>query len=216
MHCRRPIRVAERRTRGILHDRNVPRPTTRGDDTATDYNDLLSQILMDQLARRLGVDEATAEQAARQALPALLGGMQANAQDPAGAASLSRAVGEHDSHLIDGGVHLDQVDTVDGDKIVSNVFGDNREQVVNRLSESGGAGTGASDIVGKLLPMLAPLVMAFLAKQAQRSGTGQPAAAGGAGGLGDLLGGLLGGSGGQAGAGGLGDLLGGLLGGGKR
>ncbi len=180
----------------------------------TDLNDLLSQIPMDQLARQLGVDEQTAEQAARQALPALLGGMQANAQDPAGAASLSRAVGEHDSSLIDGGVDLEQVDTVDGDKIVSNVFGDNREQVVNKLSGPGG---GAGDIIGKLLPMLAPLVMAFLAKQAQGSGAGQASAAGGAGGLGDLLGGLLGGGGGgQAGAGGLGDLLGGLLGGGKR
>ena len=168
----------------------------------TDLNDLLSQIPMDQLARQLGVDEQTAEQAARQALPALLGGMQANAQDPAGAASLSRAVGEHDSSLIDGGVDLEQVDTVDGDKIVSNVFGDNREQVVNKLSGPGG---GAGDIIGKLLPMLAPLVMAFLAKQAQGSGAGQASAAGGAGGLGDLLGGLLGGGGGgQAGAGGLG------------
>jgi hypothetical protein len=181
----------------------------------TDVNDLLSQIPMDQLARQLGVDERTAEQAARQALPALLGGMQANAQDRAGAASLSRAVGEHGSSLVDGEVDLEQVDTVDGDKIVSNVCGDNREQVVTRLSEAGGGG-GMGDVIGKLLPLLAPLVLSFLAKQAQRSGTGQ-ASVGGAGGLGDLLGGLLGGSGGgQAGAGGLGDLLGGLLGGGKR
>jgi hypothetical protein len=188
---------------------------TRSASTMTDVNDLLSQIPMDQLARQLGVDERTAEQAARQALPALLGGMQANAQDPAGAASLSRAVGEHDSSLVDGEVDLEQVDTVDGDKIVSNVFGDNREQVVTRLSEAGGGG-GMGDVISKLLPLLAPLVLSFLAKQAQRSGTGQ-ASAGGAGGLGDLLGGLLGGSGGgQAGAGGLGDLLGGLLGGGKR
>ncbi|MGH8823104.1 MAG: DUF937 domain-containing protein [Jiangellaceae bacterium] len=179
-------------------------------------DDILSQIPMDQLARQLGVDEGTAEQAARQALPALLGGMQANAQDPAGAASLRRAVGEHDTSLLDGGVDLQQVDTVDGDKIVSNVFGDNREQVVNKLSGGSGGG-GAGDIIGKLLPMLAPLVMAFLAKQSQGGGTGQASAAGGAGGLGDLLGGLLGGGGGgQAGAGGLGDLLGGLLGGGKR
>ena len=183
----------------------------------TDINDLLSQIPMDQLARQLGVDEGTAERAARQALPALLGGMQANAQDPAGAASLSRAVGEHDPGLIDGGVDLDQVDTVDGDKIVSNVFGDKRDQVVSRLSETGAGGSGAGDIIGRLLPMLAPLVLAYLAKQAQGRGTGQASATGGAGGLGDLLGGLLGGSGGgQAGAGGLGDLLGGLLGGGKR
>ncbi len=179
----------------------------------TDLDDLLSQIPMDQLARQLGVDEGTAEQAARQAIPALLGGMQANAQDPAGAASLSRAVGDHDASLLEGGVDLGQVDTDDGDKIVKNVFGGNRDQVVNKLA--GGSGGGMGDVIGKLLPMLAPLVMAFLAKQTQGGGTGQASAADGTGGLGDLLGGLLGG-GGQAGAGGIGDLLGGLLGGGKR
>jgi hypothetical protein len=176
-----------------------------------DINDLLSQIPMDQLARQLGVDEQTAEAATRQALPALLGGMQANAQDPAGAASLNRAVGDHDASLLDGGIDLGQVDVADGDHIVSNVFGGNRDQVVDRLAGGGGADPG---LIGKLLPMLAPLVMAYLAKQLQGGGEGQGAAdSSGAGGLGDLLGGLLGG-GGQAG--GLGDLLGGLLGGGRR
>ena len=180
----------------------------------TDINDLLSQIPMDQLARQLGVDEKTAEQATRQALPALIGGMQANAQDPAGAASLSRAVGDHDASLLEGGIDLGQIDTGDGDKIVSNVFGGNRDQVVKRLA---GGGDGDSGLIGKLLPMLAPLVMAYLAKQFQGGGGAQASPADGAdgGGLGDLLGGLLGGAGGGQ-AGGLGDLLGGLLGAGKR
>jgi hypothetical protein len=69
-----------------------------------------------------------------------------------------------------------------------------------------------------MLPMLAPLVMTYLAKQfSKRGGTGATASAtggAGAGGLEDLLGGMLGGQSGQAG--GLGDLLGGLLGGGRR
>lgn len=176
----------------------------------TDLDELVSQIPMGQLARRLGVDEQTAEQATRQALPALLSGMQANAQDPAGAASLSRAVGDHDPTLIEGGVDVEQVDTDDGDKIVANVFGDKRDQVVSRL---GGGEEGG--IIGKLLPMLAPLVMSFLAKQFRGGGSGRASGSGGAGGLGDLLGGLLGGPGGGKGAG-LDDLLGGLLGGGKR
>jgi hypothetical protein len=120
-------------------------------------DDLMSQIPIDQLARQLGVDEQTAEQATRQALPALLGGMEANAQDPAGAASLSGALGGHDDSLLDGGVDLGQVDTADGEKIVSNVFGDNREHVVSRLGGSGGQ--VSSDLVAKLLPILAPIVM---------------------------------------------------------
>ena len=185
---------------------------------ATDFNDLLSQIPMNQLAQQLGVDEQTAEQATRQALPALLGGMQANAHDPAGAASLSQALGQHDDNLLDGGVDFGQVDTGDGDKIVSNVFGDNREQVVSQLGGFGGGAGGGSNLIAKLLPMLAPIVMSYLAKQfSQRGGSTTTASAtgGSAGGLEDLLGGLLGG--GQSGAGGgIGDLLGGLLGGGRR
>jgi hypothetical protein len=183
----------------------------------TDIDDLLSQIPMNQLAQQLGVDEQTAEQATRQALPALLGGMQANAKDPAGAASLREALGQHDDNLLEGGVDLNQVDTVDGDKIVSNVFGGNREQVVNTLGGLGGSGSGgAGNLIAKLLPMLAPIVMSYLAKQFSKRGgaTASASAAGGAGGLEDLLGGMLGGAGGQAG--GIGDLLGGLLGGGRR
>jgi hypothetical protein len=186
---------------------------------ATDLNELLSQIPMSQLAQQLGVDEQTASQAAQQALPALLSGMQANAHDPAGAASLAEALGQHDDNLLEGGVDLNQVDTVDGDKIVANVFGDNREQVINQLGGLGGGGArgGLGNIIAKVLPMLAPLVMTYLAKQfGQRGGaTTTASATGGSGGLEDLLGGLLGG--GQRGqAGGMDDLLDGLLGGGRR
>jgi hypothetical protein len=182
---------------------------------AINFDDLLSQIPMDQLARQLGVDERTARQATTQALPALLGGMQANAQDPAGAASLSSALRQHDDNLLDGGVDVGQVDTDDGDKIVRNVFGENRQQVVNQLGGLGGGGTN-SGLIAKLLPLLAPIVMSYLAKQFTRQGgtaAGSPTAGGG--GLEDLLGGLLGGQG-QGQAGGIGDLLGGLLGGGRR
>jgi len=203
-------------------------------------DEILAQVPLGDLAARLGVDESTAELAARQALPALLGGIQANADDPAGAASLAGAVQQHDEKLIDGGVDLGQVDTADGDKIVSHVFGAQRETVVNQLggigalgAPGGGVVPGAqaafggqdgSGLIAKLLPILAPIVMSYLAKKlsggSQGSG-GLPGAGGGAGGgLGDLLGGILGGGVGQQGGGvlggGLGDLLGGLLGGGRK
>lgn len=178
---------------------------------STAVDDLLSQIPIDQLAGRLGVDPATAEGAVRTALPALLGGMEANAQDPAGAASLEHAIGEHDSGLVEHGIDLDQVDTSDGDKIVSNVFGDNRDQVVSQL---GSSGSGDGSLIGKLLPLLAPIAMAYLAKQfQQRSAT---SGGDGGGGLADILGGVLGGGSGGAQGLDLGSVLGGLLGGGKR
>jgi hypothetical protein len=179
----------------------------------TIVDDLLSQIPMGQLAGRLGVDQQTAEQATRQALPALLSGMHANAQNPDGARSLANAIGQHDNNLLDGGVDVDQVDTSEGNKIVQNVFGDNRGQVVNQLGGIGGA--GGSEVMGKLLPMLAPIVMSYLARRFTSGGGGTaPASApGGSGGLGEVLGGLLGGAG-QTG--GLGEVLGGLLGQGRR
>jgi len=192
----------------------------------TAVDDILSRIPLADLADRLGVDQATAEEATRQALPALLGGIQANTDDPGGAASFASAVRQHDNDLVEGGVNLDDVDENDGDRIVSHVFGDQRGQVVHQLGNTGGAST-TSDLMGRLLPLLAPIVMAYLAK---RLG-GRAAGGGQSGGIGDLLGSILGGMGGpqqgqqggqqQGGLGGvlggpLGDLLGGLLGGGRR
>ena len=104
-------------------------------DTA---DEILSQIPLDQLAQQLGVDEATAEQAVRQAVPALLGGMEANARDPGGAASLEKALGQHAGSPLEG-LDLGSIDTADGEAIVGNVFGDNSEQVINKLGELGPA-----------------------------------------------------------------------------
>jgi hypothetical protein len=196
-------------------------------------DDILAQVPLGDLAARLGVDESTAEQAARQALPALLGGIQANAADPGGAASFAAAVRQHDSGLIDGGVNLAEVDEADGQKIVGHVFGEQQDKVVNQLGgigplggapAGGGAeiqgalgGANGSAIIQKLLPLLAPIVMAYLAKKLGGGAAAAPATGGG--GLGDLLGGILGGGGAQGGGvlgGGLGDLLGGLLGGGRK
>ena len=176
-------------------------------------DDLTATIPIDQLAARLGVDTATAQRAVDAALPALLGGLEANAQDPAGAASLSAALGTKDPTLVEGGVDLDQVDTDDGAKIVRNVFGAQQDQVVAALGSD--SRTPDQSIIAKVLPMLAPIVMAFLAKQlAGRSGSDatQSAASEGGGGIGDVLGGVLGGGG--SGGGGLGSVLGGMLGGG--
>jgi hypothetical protein len=185
-------------------------------------DEILSQIPLQQLAGQLGVDPQTAEQATRQALPALLGGIQANTADPGGAASFAQAVQQHDGSLVDGGVDLSQVDTGVGQQIVGHVFGENQGQVVNQLGAIGGVGGQA--LIQKLLPILAPIVMSYLAsKLLGGGGAAAPAApAAGGGGIGDVLGGLLGsvlgGGGGAAQSAGpdLGSLLGGLLGGGRK
>lgn len=166
-------------------------------------DEIMQQLPLGQLASQLGTDEQTAGAAAQQAIPALLSGLHANAQDPAGAASLEGALSNHSAGLLDGGVDLNQVDANDGQKIVGNIFGGHADGVAQTLGQNLGGGD-QSDLVRRLLPLLAPIVMSYLA---QRLG-------GGAGGgmLGSLLGGALGGSTNQGG--GIGDLLGGMLGGG--
>jgi len=192
--------------------------------SATD--EILANIPLSQLASQLGVDEATAEAATRQAIPALLGGLQANAQDPAGAASLAGALGNHSSALVDGGVNLDEVDTADGEKIVGNIFGSNSTQVAHTLGNNLGQQSG---LIQKLLPILAPIVLSYLARRLTGGGSGGGAGdllgsilggggAGQGGGLSDVLGGMLGGQAGGAdrGSGSVLDMLGGMLGGGRR
>lgn len=166
-------------------------------------------------------------------LPALVMGMDANAQDQAGEASLLEALGQHAGRSP---FDLGGVDQADGAKIASHVFGSNEDAVVAQL----GGAAGDQGLIQKLMPILAPLVMAWLANKLMKvdQGQGQPQAApqsvpqaGGGGILGGILGQILGGSqqapqgqaapssdGGLGGLGGgiLGDILGGLLGGGRR
>ena len=159
-----------------------------------DFDELLSTLPIDQLAQRVGASPEEVEAATRNALPALLMGMGANTQDPAGEASLASAIGQHNPQLVQGGINLDDVDETDGAKIAHHVFGDNEEQVINQL---GGLG-GGNALIQKLLPILAPIVMSWLAGKlmGRDEAQGQPQpkqSPTGGGGLGDILGQILGG-----------------------
>lgn len=194
----------------------------------TDIREILEQIPVDQIAGLLGTDRASAQAAVEAAVPTLLAGMQSNAQAPDGAASLETALAQHQDGLIDGGVDASQVDTADGEKIVSHVFGGQQDQVASQLAGTANLGGVGGDLVRKLLPILAPIVMSYLANKVLGGrnapagggvGGGAPGSPAGPGGidLGSILGGILGG-GSQGGApqGGLGDILGGILGGGAQ
>ena len=116
----------------------------------------------------------------------------------------------------------------EGNSILDHIFGGNKANVENQLSQN----TGISmDKIGPVLAMLAPVIMGYIGQQKQANNVNS------GGGLGDLLGGILGGSaqeaqasnnplsdilgsviGGatQSSGGGLGDILGSVLGGGNQ
>lgn len=174
----------------------------------TETDQILSQIPIAQLASRLGTDEQTAREAAEAALPTLLAGLTNEAQDPGRADGLATAVQrDHDPATLEAEDPLDRVDADEGDRIVSHLFGNDRADVEQRVSSAVGGQAGG--LVQRVLPLLAPLVMSWLAGKMRGGSTAR------GGGIGDLLGGVLSGGGrGGASGGGLGDLLGGALGGG--
>lgn len=137
---------------------------------------LMNSIPTAQLAQAVGEDEATTRAAVQAALPALLGGLSANANNPAGAQSLLGALDQHQAGLADD-IQLDAIDANDGEKILGHVFGGNTDAVVNQLGGLGGAQTGS--LVRKLLPLLAPIVLSWLAKQVGGAMSGQAAPQGG-------------------------------------
>lgn len=185
-----------------------------------ELGDLYAQIPVSQIASSLGVDESQAADAIGQLLPALVGGLGANAADPAGADSIARALADHDPGSLDN-LDVANIDAGDGQAILNNIFGPNTDEVTQRL---GAASPLDSGIVRKLLPILAPIVLAWLSRKVQQR------AGAGAGGsiitaiLSAILGGAAGGMGGlggsnrtstQASGGGLGDILSDMIGGGQ-
>ncbi|MFE3102789.1 DUF937 domain-containing protein [Nocardia tengchongensis] len=177
----------------------------------TSFDDLLSNVPVAQIAEQLGVDEATAKTAIDAAVPVLLGGFQAQAGNPEVGLNLENEVANQPLGLLDGGVDINQVDVSNGSQIVDQTFGAEKNTVISALGNVGGSNI-SQDLMSKLLPMLAPIVLAYLGKKMLGGGAAaQPSAAGG-GGIGDILGSLLGGATGGQGGGGLADVLGKAMG----
>jgi len=184
----------------------------------SDFDGLLDLIPVGDIAKQLGIPEDVAEAAVKQAIPAIIGGMAANAKDSDGAKSLESALNKHATSSTGKKVSVKDIDTADGEKIVNNVFGSKKNDVVAAVADSS-KGDVTKDLIAKLLPIIAPIVIAFVAQQFLGQKTAAPAAEqpkaapASSGGIGDLLGGLLGSSQGQEI---VGSVLGGLLGGGKK
>lgn len=131
-------------------------------------DDLLLQLRADGLPRmaaQLGVSQHQLDEAAAAALPLLLGAMSRNARDPGGAEALFGALARDHRGLDPGnvlGTVLSGGVPGDGDGIVRHVLG-RREPVASQTL--GAIGDLGQDRAGMLLRMLAPVVLAYLARR---------------------------------------------------
>lgn len=188
----------------------------------SDIDSLLKAIPLDQVASALGVDKTTAQVAVETAVPAILAGLRHEASTDEGAGNLAEAVGSKDPNILDG-LTLDQIDVSDGEKILGHIFGSNTPDVTSAVAHqlsgadvlgsvlgsilAGGQASapapapapapslpgGSSELVRKLLPLLAPIILAWLAQQATQKGGQINRSNGGL--LQEILGGLLSGAG---------------------
>lgn len=132
-----------------------------------------------QISRQVGADEETTSKAISMALPVLLGGLAREAETPQGAQSLDRALAEdHDGTLLDnvstlfgagtiGAADVATPRALNGAGILEHVLGRKREPVQQGIGQATGLDTQQ---VGRLLMMLAPLVMAYLGRRKRESG----------------------------------------------
>jgi hypothetical protein len=188
-----------------------------------------------QISQQLGTDEGTAAKAVSVALPLLLSGLSRNASTPDGAAALDQALTrDHDGSLLDTPHQVvSNPNAFNAGGILGHIFGQRQSPIQEGVAKASGIDLQSA---GKVLMILAPIVMASLARA--RSAQGANASAGqvlqreqqqierqvpGIGGLASILdrnhdgsiaddianlaGGQLGGLGG-----GLGNVLGGILG----
>jgi hypothetical protein len=194
-------------------------------------DDLYAQIPTSEIANKLGADQGEVDNAVHTLVPVLLGGLHQNAQDPEHASKIESAANSQAARgLLDSGGGVEQVDEGYGHQAVATLFGGNDTDQVAAALARGGAGN--SDLLKRLLPVVLPIVLAYIGKQLSPSGAApqgnapqQEASAGG--GLGEVLGSILASGSGDKSLGGilgsvlggkggaLGDILGGLLGGKK-
>ena len=156
-------------------------------------SDLLSQLQgapASQFAQQLGISQEQSSAAISAALPLLMGALGKNASQPQGAQALFGAL-QKDHSGVDIGSVLGAVlgggsqgRQADGAGILGHIFGGQQARAETGVAQATGLAQGQA---GQLLKMLAPIVMAYLAKQVM-SGGASSQAGGGAQALGGLLG----------------------------
>lgn len=150
-------------------------------------NSDLGKTLVSGASQQLGQNSKTTSSALTAALPLILGAMKNNASTPQGAQGLLGALSNsnHDGSILDnlGGLLGNADGMKDGAGILGHVFNGKEQNVAKAVSAKSGMDMSS---VMKLLQMAAPVILGYLGKQTRQNNVSD------AGGIENLLGGLLG------------------------
>ena len=133
---------------------------------------LMSQLSgggLQQISSQVGADEQSTNQIVGAAIPLLVSTLAKNASQPGGADALSAALQQHDGGVLDnlGGFFGSSAGAADGSAILGHVLGNRQDNIQNALAKQSGLDAGS---IGKILVMLAPLVMGALGKAQRQNG----------------------------------------------
>jgi len=145
--------------------------------------DSLSSLLqgdtLSQVSRQVGADEGATSNAIAMALPVLVAGLARNASTSSGAQSLEDALdGDHDGSLLDSissllnGQSTEQISprALNGGGILEKILGGRRAPVEQNIGKASGLNLQQA---GKLMALVAPLVMAYLGRRKREQSAGR-------------------------------------------
>ncbi len=184
-------------------------------DLASMLQTMLSSDSIARMSEKTGTSTNEVKSVLLSALPAMLSGVQGQANNKDTVAGFANALDAHaKDDTSDVSAFLSNVDIKDGEKIVGHLLGGDKAATTKAAAQKAGLSNAAT---GKILGAAAPLLMSLLGQQAAQAVQPKPQnaqqAPSGAGLLGSLLGG---GQQQSAQSAGLGGLLGSLLGGGQQ
>lgn len=129
--------------------------------------ELMNDSSVKQIAKASGVKAKEAENVIGNAIPLLVQAMSDNAGTKEGAESLYGALGDHkcDKSAAD---QLKNADTVDGDKIIGKILGENKQGVTDTLAKQAGITRGNT---ASILALLAPVLLSLIGSQTSNNNT---------------------------------------------